>query len=141
MTQTVMITGASAGIARATAALYGRRGANVTLVRGAYGIALCCAPGPLIRLSGSADDDPRARAVAWVLGARHLVQAAVTASRPSPAVVALGAGADVLHSASMLALAAADAPRRRLGLTDGLIAAAFAAEGIAAARAGSARPA
>jgi NADP-dependent 3-hydroxy acid dehydrogenase YdfG len=39
MTQTVMITGASAGIARATASLYGRRGANVALLaRGKAGL-------------------------------------------------------------------------------------------------------
>src|ERR1700689_3807232 len=39
MTQTVVITGASAGIARATARLYGRRGANVALVaRGKAGL-------------------------------------------------------------------------------------------------------
>jgi short-subunit dehydrogenase len=39
MTQTVVITGASAGIGRATARLYGRRGANVVLVaRGRAGL-------------------------------------------------------------------------------------------------------
>ncbi|MGH3196251.1 MAG: SDR family oxidoreductase [Streptosporangiaceae bacterium] len=39
MTQTVVITGASAGIARATAQLYGRRGANVALLaRGQAGL-------------------------------------------------------------------------------------------------------
>jgi NAD(P)-dependent dehydrogenase (short-subunit alcohol dehydrogenase family) len=40
MTQTVVITGASAGIARATARLYGQRGANVALLaRGQAGLA------------------------------------------------------------------------------------------------------
>src|SRR5947209_5924004 len=39
MTQTVVITGASAGIGRATAQLFGKRGANVTLLaRGAAGL-------------------------------------------------------------------------------------------------------
>lgn len=39
MTQTVLITGASAGIGRATAQLFGRRGANVALLaRGAAGL-------------------------------------------------------------------------------------------------------
>jgi NAD(P)-dependent dehydrogenase (short-subunit alcohol dehydrogenase family) len=40
MTQTIVITGASAGIARATARLYGERGANVALIaRGQAGLA------------------------------------------------------------------------------------------------------
>jgi NAD(P)-dependent dehydrogenase (short-subunit alcohol dehydrogenase family) len=44
VTQNVMITGASAGIARATAALYGRRGANVALLaRGEAGLAAAAA--------------------------------------------------------------------------------------------------
>ena len=39
MTQTVVITGASAGIARATARLYGARSANVGLIaRGQAGL-------------------------------------------------------------------------------------------------------
>jgi NAD(P)-dependent dehydrogenase (short-subunit alcohol dehydrogenase family) len=44
MTQTVVITGASAGIARATAALYGRRQANVVLLaRGKAGLQAAAA--------------------------------------------------------------------------------------------------
>jgi hypothetical protein len=103
------------------------------LLRGAYGAALCCAPGSVLTLAGgrSAAASPRTRAVARVLGARHLAQALVSAARPSPAVLILGAAVDVLHSASMLALAAVDRPRRRLGLTDSVIAGAFAAGGFA----------
>jgi hypothetical protein len=101
------------------------------LVRAAYGAALCCAPGMMLRLEGgpSAAASPGARAVARVLGGRHLAQAVLSAARPTPAVLALGVAADVLHSASMIALAALDRPRRRLGLTDSLMAAAFAAAG------------
>lgn len=113
------------------------------LVRGAYGVALCCVPGPLIRLASGQPGDSRARAVARLLGARHLAQAALTAARPSREILVLGAEVDLLHAASMLALAMEDAPRRRLGLTDGLVAAAFAADGLVAARryGGPARPA
>jgi hypothetical protein len=110
--------------------------AAATILRAAYGAALCCAPGAMLRLEGGAeaDSDPHARAVARVLGGRHLAQALLTAARPTPVVLALGAGSDVLHSASMAALGVLDRPRRRLGLTDGLIAAAFAAAGAGLAR-------
>jgi hypothetical protein len=109
---------------------------GATLARAAYGAALCCAPGPMLRLEGGpgAEASPGARTVARILGGRHIAQAALSAMRPTPAVLALGAGTDVLHSASMLALAALDRPRRRLGLSDGLVAAAFAAGGCALAR-------
>jgi hypothetical protein len=98
-------------------------------LRGAYGVALCCAPGTLIRLAGGADAGQPARAVGRLLGARQIVQAAVSAAFPAPAVLALGAETDVLHSASMIALAALSPPRRRLGLTESLIAAGFAGAG------------
>jgi hypothetical protein len=123
--------GAAAGAAPGGAAL-----AAATILRAAYGAALCCAPGAMLRLEGGAgaDSDPQARAVARVLGGRHLAQALLTAARPTPAILALGAGSDVLHSASMVALGLLDQPRHRLGLTDGLIAASFAAAGASLAR-------
>jgi hypothetical protein len=112
-------------------------------VRAAYGAALCCAPGPVLRLAGGpgAGASPDARVVARVLGGRHIAQAVLSAMRPTPAVLALGAGTDVLHSASMIALAALDRPRRRLGVSDSLMAAAFAAGGWALARRAAGHPA
>ena len=109
-------------------------------MRAAYGAALCCAPAPMLRLEGGpgAEAGPGARAVARVLGVRHLAQAVLSLARPTPAVLALGAGTDALHSTSMIALAALDHPRRRLGLSDSLVAAAFAGGTWALAR--SARP-
>jgi hypothetical protein len=101
-----------------------------TLARGAYGVALCCAPGRLIGLAGGPAHDQRARAVARILGARHIAQAGLTLLRPDPALLALGAGADALHAASMAALALADTPYRRIAGTDALAAAAFAADGF-----------
>jgi hypothetical protein len=102
---------------------------TTVLLRGAYGVALCCAPATLIRLAGGAEAGPPARAVGRLLGARHIVQAAASAAFPAPLVLTLGAETDVLHSASMVALAVLSPPRRRLGLTDSLIAAGFAAAG------------
>jgi hypothetical protein len=49
-------------------------------------------------------------------------------------VLVLGAQVDLLHSASMLGLGVIDGPRRRIGLTDGVIAAAFAADEVTTAR-------
>jgi hypothetical protein len=110
--------------------------AAATLARVAYGAALCCAPGPMLALAGGsgADASPAARTVARVLGGRHIAQAVLSAARPTPAVLALGAGTDVLHSASMMVLAALDRPRRHPALADSLVAAAFAAAGCALAR-------
>ncbi|HEX5291067.1 MAG TPA: hypothetical protein VFX25_19580 [Streptosporangiaceae bacterium] len=116
--------------------LTGRSLGVATLARAGYGAALCCVPGWILRLEGGpgAAASPGVRAVARVLGGRHLVQAVLSAARPTPAVLALGAGTDMLHSASMIALAALDPPRRRLGLSDSLLAAAFAASGCLLAR-------
>jgi hypothetical protein len=118
-------------------------GRAAALLRGAYGVALCCAPGPIVTVVGGSAATSRERVVARVLGARHVAQAAVTLARPTPVILALGSAADVLHAASMIGLAALDRPRWRLGCTDALIAAAFAAAGgtLAARRAAAAVPA
>jgi hypothetical protein len=100
------------------------------LARGTYGAALCCAPGLLIGLAGGPASDQRARAVARILGARHIAQAGASVLRPDPALLTLGAGVDALHAASMAALALADTPYRRTARTDALAAAAFAAAGF-----------
>jgi hypothetical protein len=104
-----------------------------SLVRGGYGAVLLCAPGTAIRQSGAGPASSRALAVTRVLGARHLIQAAVTAAAPNAAVLTIGAQADFAHAASMLALAAASRPLRRAGLADGLIATVLAVAGLAVA--------
>lgn len=105
------------------------------VLRGGYGAILLCAPGAVIRLYTGRPADSRSRAVARLLGARHLLQAALTAGMPNAVVLRAGAQVDLAHAASMLALAAADRPLRRAGLADGMIAATFAAMGTAGARA------
>lgn len=104
--------------------------------RAGYGGALLIAPGPVIRLVAGRPAGSRARAVARVLGARHLLQAALTAAAPDGPSLGIGAAVDLVHAASMAALALADRPARRLALSDALIESAFAAAGVSAARAG-----
>jgi hypothetical protein len=77
---------------------------------------------------------PPVRAVAAVLGARHLAQALLTADRAPRAALALGAEADAAHCASMLALALASRRWRAAALADALLAGALAATGATCAR-------
>jgi hypothetical protein len=112
-------------------------------VRACYGTVLLCVPGAALGLSTGQPPSPRARAVARILGARHLAQAVLTLWRPSQAVFLAGAGVDACHAASMLALAAADPGLRHAGIADACAATAFTATGAmmgAGAAVSSARP-
>jgi hypothetical protein len=106
------------------------------MVRVAYGAALVLAPGPAIRLANGRLASRRVRRVARVLGARHLIQATLTALAPGPGVLAAGGQVDAVHTASMLLLAAASPAGRRAALADALAEAAFAAAGFSASAAG-----
>ena len=99
-------------------------------VRATYGAALVLLPGPVIWLATGQLPSRRACRVAQVLGVRHLIQAAVTAAAPEPAVLAIGGQVDAVHAASMLALAAVSRAGRRAALTDALTEAALAAAGL-----------
>jgi hypothetical protein len=107
----------------------------VTLARAGYGMALVVAPQALIRLTGDpvtgqpagssrARPSRRACGVARVLGARHLIQAGLTAvalraAEPDPSLpLGLGAAVDVLHATTMAGLAAVDRGARRMALAD-----------------------
>jgi hypothetical protein len=104
------------------------------VVRAGYGAALLLLPGPVIRLCTGRPAGHRTRNVARVLGARHLVQAAVTAgSGPSAESLGIGAAIDITHAASMAGLAAADRRVRRVTLTDAIIEIAFAAASLSSA--------
>jgi hypothetical protein len=100
--------------------------------RATYGAALVLMPGPVIWLATGQLPSKRARRVAQVLGIRHLIQAALTAAAPEPAVLATGGRVDAVHAASMLLLAAVSRAGRRAALTDALTEAAFAAAGLSA---------
>jgi hypothetical protein len=103
-------------------------------VRAGYGAALLLLPGPVIRLGTGRPAGHRTRNVARLLGARHLVQAALTAGTgPSAESLGIGAAIDITHAASMAGLAMADRRVRRVTLTDALIETAFAAAGLSSA--------
>jgi hypothetical protein len=124
----------------------------ITLVRAGYGVALVVAPQVLIQLTGDpgtgqpagvsrARPGGRACGVARVLGARHLIQAGLTAvalraAEPDPSLpLGLGAAVDVLHATTMVGLAAVDRGARRVALADtGVEMALAVAGGLTAAR-------
>jgi hypothetical protein len=121
----------------------------VTLGRAGYGVALLCAPQVLIRLTGDSATGQgpgqpprpsrRACGVARVLGARHLIQAGLTAAalraaEPDGSLpLALGAAVDVLHATTMVGLAAVDQGARRVALADTGVELALAATGLVTA--------
>lgn len=70
-----------------------------------------------------------------MLGARQVLQAAVTRSEPGPVVLVGSVATDVAHAASMLGLAAVAGRWRRAALVDAALASAFAAAGVLAVRA------
>lgn len=100
--------------------------------RAGYGAALLAAPGLLLGAVTGVPPTRRDLTVARVLGARHLLQAAVTLSEGSRVLVP-GAVVDLLHAASMVALAVADPRMRRAGATDATAAGFLAATGMSVA--------
>jgi hypothetical protein len=109
----------------------------ITLARTGYGVALVSVPGLLIGLTGQRPGR-RDCAVARVLGARHLLQAGVTAAAqladPGDSVVlGGGAAADLVHASTMVALGVVDPRARRAALIDTGVETALALAGIAAA--------
>jgi hypothetical protein len=109
----------------------------VTLARAGYGVTLVAVPGLLIGLTGQRPGR-RDCAVARVLGARHLLQAGVTAAAqladPGDSVV-LGGGVavDLVHASTMVALGVLDSHVRRAALIDVGVETALAVAGAAAA--------
>jgi hypothetical protein len=102
-----------------------------TTARVVWGGALLIAPQALLRAgagAGAGRDSSRAAiTVARVLGARHLLQAAVTTAAPTPRVVAFGTVVDSLHAVQQLTLAVVSPRWRAAALVDTAIAVALAA--------------
>ena len=113
-------------------------------VRACYGGLLLAAPRRALSMCTPAEASPRALGVARVLGARHLVQAMLTAAvlsaagppdeiPPSTALLA-GSAVDTAHAASMFWLALAHRRLRRAAMADALLAGSLAAFGAVTAR-------
>ncbi len=106
----------------------------LTLARLVDGVLLLAFPGRALRRTVHGVDDTPARVVTRVLGARHLVQAALTGPRPGPTALWVGAGVDALHATTAVGFAAVDPHRRHAALANGLSAALFAVAGVVLAR-------
>lgn len=90
----------------------------IEIARGAWGLALLLAPGPVLRNVHGVRVDRTSVVVARVLGARHLTQAVLSGVDPSPEVLAMGVWVDAAHGASAVGLAAVNHTRVRAGLLD-----------------------
>ena len=107
---------------------------TLNAVRAGYAFARLIRPQPLDAEPPEADHAAHAHTVDRLLGARYLAQALASQAAPTVRVVLLGVSVDLLHAASMLALAAASRRRQNAALTEAVAALAFAMAGAFAAR-------
>jgi hypothetical protein len=103
-------------------------------VRLLYGSALLLAPGWLLGDLPDAHIDRRALVFSRVLGARHIIQAAVFDGRGARGWIVAGAAVDATRAGSMALLAPLDPRRRTLVSANALGATAFALVGLHQAR-------
>lgn len=104
-------------------------------VNAVLGTVLLIAPSQLLRQLPHGRIDATARTVARILGARHLVQAAILArARARSSCLLAGAAVDATHAVSMTILAGLRPDRRKLALTSALTASVLAGSGAWAAR-------
>lgn len=108
-------------------------------LRAGYGAVQLAAPAWSAEQRLGGPLDPATLRVVRVLGARQVTQAGLAQfllarSFPAEPLAGLGVGVDALHALSMLPLVVATPRWRRPALVSGLIAAAFAAAGVLAAR-------
>ena len=105
-------------------------GRAIEVARALWGAALMIGPRTVLEQVHGVRADSRSIAVARVLGARHLTQAALSGIRPTPAVLALGVWVDAVHAGTALTFAAADHARARAWITDAAVAAGWAGAGF-----------
>ena len=100
---------------------------SLELARLAYGMALLAAPRQLAGAVTGAPVSANTITVMRVLGARHVIQAAVTV-RSGRRLRAIASGVDLLHLASLGPIGVAcDRRQRRLVTADAAVEASFAA--------------
>jgi hypothetical protein len=97
----------------------------VDLGRLAFGAWALARPAGVLHLVGD-DDGTRLRLITRVLGARYVVQAAAGVGLRRRPLPWLDGAVDLVHAASMLAVARAVPRHRRLALTSGALAVVFA---------------
>jgi len=107
-----------------------------SLIRAGYGAALIWRPGALLAARTGSMPSRAACTTCRVLGVRHLLQAAICAAYPARWLVRAGVAVDLLHAASMVALAGGNARMRPAALADSAVASGFAAIGAASLGAG-----
>jgi hypothetical protein len=103
-------------------------------VRAGYGLIQLVLPGYSAEQQLGGPLDSATLRVVRVLGARQVTQAGLALAYPAEPLLGLGVGVDALHALSMVPLALATPRWRRPALVSGLMAAAFAAAGVLAAR-------
>jgi hypothetical protein len=132
MTTTTAAPRHAAGPARGVPSPPPRPGARrgLEVARAAWGAALLIGPRLVLEHIHGVRADSRSIAVARVLGARHVAQAALSGIRPAPAVLALGVWADTAHAGTALILTIADHARARAAMTDAAVAAGWALAGF-----------
>jgi hypothetical protein len=102
----------------------------IEVARAAWGAALLIGPRVMLEHVHQVRADSGSIAVARLLSARHLAQAAFSGIRPTPAILALGVWVDTAHAGTALVLAATDRARARAAITDAAVAAGWAAAGL-----------
>jgi hypothetical protein len=101
--------------------------------RVAYGSVLLLAPHVIAGALPHEQVDGRVVAFARLLGARHLLEAAIIGRRNRPAWILAGSAVDATHAATMIGLAVARPNRRPLALANAIAAGAIAVAGAAQA--------
>ncbi len=102
---------------------------SMAALRLAGGVFLLVAPQRGAQIVGGTGVVSPSSWVIRLLAARWVAQGAAEVHRPTTGVLAAGAGVDVLHAVSMLAVAACSSRHRRAALASAAIAALSAAGG------------